>query len=577
MQIAHYRVMREIGRGAMGRVYLAYDERIQRQVAVKELLLPEGLGEEERREAVERFKREAQAAGKLSHPNIVTVHSVEEDQLGNPYIVMEYLEGVTLGEALRQGPLSPERAIAIVSQVLEALEYAHQRGVVHRDIKPDNVFLLYDGRVKVADFGIARVATTSTMTQVGTVMGSPGYMSPEQVRGEIVDHRSDIFSCGVLLYELLCGVNPFSPGDATAVMYRVVHEDPLPLTRRDPSLPPYLEAVVARATAKQREARYQSAAEMRRDLLSGSFPRPAPGTVVVGAPASPTVHLAPPGPAHPTVVRPQSPVAGAPPSSRRRTSLWVLVSVLAVLLAGGGILAFFLLSSPRVQVPDLVGISEDEARSLLQKNGLSMEVEEVSLPGFEEGEVVSQVPAAGQKVDKGSRVRLEVNQGSGSVTATSREERDLSTSAVISASSILPPDVSYVNYLPQNLVDNDFTTCWAEGKPGYGLNEWVRFQFPAEVTVTRLSVIPGYLKMSNNKDRWLQNGRLKTVEIVFDDGTSILHTFADQKTYQDVRLEKPKKTRSVTVIIKDVYPGQSGPNWTLAEDTSVSEMHIFGY
>jgi len=411
-RIAHYRVMREIGRGAMGRVYLAYDERIQRQVAVKELLLPEGLGEEERREAVERFKREAQAAGKLSHPNIVTVHSVEEDQLGNPYIVMEYLEGVTLGEALRQGPLSPERAIAIVSQVLEALEYAHQRGVVHRDIKPDNVFLLYDGRVKVADFGIARVATTSTMTQVGTVMGSPGYMSPEQVRGEIVDHRSDIFSCGVLLYELLCGVNPFSPGDATAVMYRVVHEDPLPLTRRDPSLPPYLEAVVARATAKQREARYQSAAEMRRDLLSGSFPRPAPGTVVVGAPASPTVHLAPPGPAHPTVVRPQPPVAGAPPSSRRRTSLWVLVSVLAVLLAGGGILAFFLLSSPRVQVPDLVGISEDEARSLLQKNGLSMEVEEVSLPGFEEGEVVSQVPAAGQKVDKGSRVRVEVHRSS---------------------------------------------------------------------------------------------------------------------------------------------------------------------
>ncbi|MCX7636123.1 MAG: serine/threonine protein kinase, partial [Syntrophales bacterium] len=163
-KIAHYRVIREIGRGAMGRVYLAYDERIQRQVAVKELLLPAGLSEGEKREAVERFKREAQAAGKLSHPNIVTVYSVEEDSSGNPYIVMEYLEGVTLANALRQGPLSPERAVSTVSQILEALEYAHQRGVVHRDVKPDNVFLLYDGRVKVADFGIARMAATSTMT-----------------------------------------------------------------------------------------------------------------------------------------------------------------------------------------------------------------------------------------------------------------------------------------------------------------------------------------------------------------------------------------------------------------------------
>ncbi len=417
--IRHYRIIKEIGRGAMGRVYLAYDEVIQRHVAIKELILPEGIDEEERREAVERFKREAQAAGRLSHPNIITIHGVEEED-GVPFIVMEYLEGTTLGQALNSGPLGTEQAVSIASQILNALHYAHQRDVVHRDIKPDNVFILYDGRVKVADFGIARVTGSSTMTQVGTVMGSPGYMSPEQVRGERTDARTDIFACGVILYEMLAGLNPFASGDLTSVMYKVVHEDPPPL----PSAPPYLQAIVSKAIAKDKEARYQDAEQMNRDLLAGRPPEvTSPGTVVLPTSASETVHLAP-EPAQPsgTVIRPGGSAAPAlttvPARARRFKApvLAALVAALVLVLGGGAILAVLLLSSSQVTVPDLVGVDASDAASLLEKAGLSMDEEEVSYSGYADGEVVSQVPAAGQKVEKGSRVKVEVNRGGASAS-----------------------------------------------------------------------------------------------------------------------------------------------------------------
>ncbi len=284
--------MRLIGKGAMGEVWLADDDLLKRQVALKLLSLSASLSEAEREASIARFYREAQAAGKLSHRNIVVIYDISEEG-GRHFISMEYLQGQTLDRVIASGPQPPERAAEIVAQVAEALDYAHRQGVVHRDIKPENIFLLPDGTVKVTDFGIARVMGTTTMTQAGAIIGTPGYMSPEQIKGERVDSRSDIFSTGVVLYELLSGVKPFDAETITSVMYKVVNEPPPPLASLVPGVPAWLAGVVERATAKDPAARYQSASQMASELRSGGAyaEEAAPGTVLLreGAPAKGTV------------------------------------------------------------------------------------------------------------------------------------------------------------------------------------------------------------------------------------------------------------------------------------------------
>jgi len=246
-------------------------------------------------------------------------------------------------------------------------------------------------------------------------MGTPGYMSPEQVKGEEVDHRTDIFSCGVLLYELLTGKKAFSGPSLTAVLYRVVNEELPPLRELDPSLPPHLEGIVRRATEKDPARRYPEASLMARDLREGAF-TPAQETVLLSPPSALTMHLSPPPS---TLVRPPgelpaSPLPEALPSPRRRTSLWVLISALAsLLIIGGGVLSFLLLSSSRVTVPDVVGLDVEEARSVITKRGLKVIEDSVDVPGFEKGEVVSQVPAAGERVPKRKTVSVDVASGKG--------------------------------------------------------------------------------------------------------------------------------------------------------------------
>ncbi len=268
-----YEVIRRIGRGAMGEVFLAEDRILKRKVALKFLILPEGLDLVEKSEAEARFYREAQAAARLNHPNIVVVHDIDEID-GRPYISMEYLEGETLDRVLSRGPLSAEVAVEIIFQILEALDYAHEKGVIHRDIKPDNIFLTRKGSVKITDFGIARIVDSPITTQTRLVVGTPGYMSPEQVKGEPVDRRTDIFSCGVLLFELLTGHKAFSGPSLTAIIYKVVNENLPPLRELDPSLPPHLDAVIVKATAKDPEERYPTAAHMAEALRAGAVPAP---------------------------------------------------------------------------------------------------------------------------------------------------------------------------------------------------------------------------------------------------------------------------------------------------------------
>jgi eukaryotic-like serine/threonine-protein kinase len=258
--IGRYRVERELARGAMGIVYQAHDPAIGRKVAIK-LVRADLLAGEDHEVYLARFRQEAQAAGRCMHPNIVSIYDFALHE-GNPFLAMEYVDGVGLGEAMqRTGRFTPDAAVATILQVLDALGAAHALGVVHRDVKPANVLLMANGQVKVTDFGISRL-DTSDMTLDGTVIGTPAYMSPEQCRGEAVDLRSDLFSTGTILYELLSGTRPFPGRSATEVSYLLLNEDPRDLAEIVPGVPDGLRSALRRAMEKQRDARFDSAQAM---------------------------------------------------------------------------------------------------------------------------------------------------------------------------------------------------------------------------------------------------------------------------------------------------------------------------
>ena len=265
--LGRYRIVREIAR-SNDIVYEARDAGINRRVALKELLLPPNLAGAQRRERVERFYREARAAGSLSHPNIVTIYEAGEDH-GRHFIAMEYLEGQTLRDVVEiEGKLPVERAVEIAAQVCDALAYAHSKGVIHRDIKPDNIQILPGGRIKITDFGIARIMEEPSLTADGQVFGTPSYMSPEQVAGKPLDPRTDIFSLGIVLYEMLTGRKPFTGDTVVTITYNIMNQD----VTVPPTIPAYLERVLRRSLAKDPNLRYSSAAEMGADLDPNKFP-----------------------------------------------------------------------------------------------------------------------------------------------------------------------------------------------------------------------------------------------------------------------------------------------------------------
>jgi serine/threonine-protein kinase len=282
--LGRYVIVREIAR-SNDIVYEAVDPAIGRRVALKELQVPPNLVGAQRRERVERFYREAKAAGSLSHPNIVTIHEVGEDA-GRHFIAMEFLEGQSLREVLQvQGALPLPDVVRVAASVADALDYAHDHGVVHRDVKPDNVYLLSDGRIKLTDFGIARLMFESNLTADGQVFGTPSYMSPEQVAGKTIDPRSDVFSLGVMLYEMLAGRKPFPGESVVTITYNIMHQEPAPLTGVAPSI----QQVIHHALAKNPDHRPASAGELARDLqtavLTPAGPRRGVPTPPGGVPA----------------------------------------------------------------------------------------------------------------------------------------------------------------------------------------------------------------------------------------------------------------------------------------------------
>jgi serine/threonine-protein kinase len=343
-QIGKYRVVRIVGEGGMGRVYEATDPVIHRRVAIK--TISQGVVQDPDTRA--RFLREAQAAGQLSHPNLITIFDVGEEG-GSPFIVMEYLEGEELSRVIAKHTLSLDAKLRLMIEVCQGLAYAHSKGLVHRDIKPANIFVTTAQQVKILDFGLAR-GTVSEITQTGHVVGTPSYMSPEQVRGDAVDHRADIFSVGVVLYELLSGQKAFKGDSVAATIFQVLERQPDPLERLDPHLPPGLSRVVERALAKDPNARYQRIDEMLAELMAIRVE--AQATTFIARPATPRPGIAPATPspapsmsaaaaASPAPSMAKAGPAAAAPGVRRSGRPWLPWTV-----AGGtaaAVIALFLL------------------------------------------------------------------------------------------------------------------------------------------------------------------------------------------------------------------------------------------
>jgi serine/threonine-protein kinase len=296
--LGRYEIVAELGKGAMGVVYRANDPMLNRMVAIKTINTEEA-GHEGMAEYEARFYTEAKAAGGLNHPNIIIIYDIGKS--GHlVYMAMEYIEGKELREMLADGkPLPVAQAVDFAAQVGEGLAYAHQHQVVHRDIKPANIMITPDGRAKIADFGIARMRSSETRTQTGVILGSPKYISPEQVVGKRADHRSDIFSLGVILYECITGSTPFNGEGLSALMYQITNHDPAPPSASNAQVPVMLDYIIAKVLAKAPEARYQSAADFANDLreckaqmLSGQ-PGPGAALVTTKPPVAPLIAATP--------------------------------------------------------------------------------------------------------------------------------------------------------------------------------------------------------------------------------------------------------------------------------------------
>ncbi|MFT8394503.1 Stk1 family PASTA domain-containing Ser/Thr kinase [Propionibacterium sp.] len=412
-----YELQEIIGRGGMAEVWRARDLRLDRDVAVKRLRVdlandPTFLA---------RFEREAQSAAGLNHPNIVSVYDTgsQEDPTSGivlPYIVMELVGGRTLRDMLREGrTILPERALAYTEGVLDALTYSHGHGIIHRDIKPANVMITPSGQVKVMDFGIARAVadTSATMTQTAAVIGTAQYLSPEQARGETVDARSDIYSTGCLLYELLTGRPPFQGDSPVAVAYQHVREQAVPPSQLDPELSPAMDAVTMKALAKKPADRYQDSREMRDDiarLLAGE-------QVTAKVPAVVAVDQAAEPPSQRTAEAPAQETASHARTRRRRISAptLILLILLLILLTVMGIAGFRLNESAKepktTTVPAVVGFTQDQAVSTLKNANLNPQVSQANGPLDTKGRVVGSSPDADVTVQVGSTVAITVNQG----------------------------------------------------------------------------------------------------------------------------------------------------------------------
>jgi serine/threonine-protein kinase len=415
---SRYEIGEVLGYGGMAEVHLGRDVRLGREVAVK--VLRADLARDPSFQT--RFRREAQAAASLNHPAIVAVYDSGEDAAINgatPYIVMEYVEGRTLRDILKaEGRLMPRRAMEIVADVCAALDFSHRNGIVHRDVKPGNVMINRVGAVKVMDFGIARAVADAgaTVTATAAVIGTAQYLSPEQARGENVDARSDVYSTGCLLYELIAGHPPFTGDSPVAVAYQHVREHAPPPSSSNPDVPPELDAIVMKSMAKNPANRYQTAAEMRADLVRAINGRPVSAEPVLSDEERTTVLGSPAGPGYPGY----GPRGRHGPEPRRgRTVGWIALAV-AVLLVF--VLAAFVTSrlvgnkQATVTVPSLLGKTRAAAEQSLRDQRLTPNFTVQASTPDQKDKVISQDPPAGISLKENSAVNVVIGGGPASVS-----------------------------------------------------------------------------------------------------------------------------------------------------------------
>jgi eukaryotic-like serine/threonine-protein kinase len=389
-----YRVLHRLGSGGMAEVYCAQDLQLGRKVALK--ILYRRFAEDG--EFVERFRREASSAAGLQHQHVVAVYDRGEYD-GTYYIAMEYLEGRSLKTIIQQeAPLDPDRAVDLTIQVLRAARFAHRRGIIHRDLKPHNVIVDADGRAKVTDFGIAR-AGASDMTQTGSIMGTAQYLSPEQAQGHAVSAASDIYSIGIMLYELLTGRVPFEGESAVTVALKQVHERATPPSAYNPAVTPELEEAVMRALEKDPARRYPDA-----DAFIAALQAARDGTATAVLAPVPPPPLEPPSEAY---IYPEEPLAPREPRDGGRWWLWLL----AVLVAALGLAAVLLLpGTQKVGVPTVVGADQANAEAKLRQDGFRVDTVQKTAEQ-PAGQVIGQDPTGGTKAKKGSTVTLTVSAG----------------------------------------------------------------------------------------------------------------------------------------------------------------------
>ncbi|NLE43841.1 MAG: Stk1 family PASTA domain-containing Ser/Thr kinase [Chloroflexi bacterium] len=438
-----YEVIRTLGAGGMAEVYLAEDRVLGRQVALK--VLSSRFTHDE--QFIERFRREASSAAGLNHPNIVQIYDRGEAE-GTYYIAMEYLDGRSLKEIIvKYAPLSPDLIASVAVQIVEALRFAHRRDIIHRDIKPQNMIVDSEGRVKVTDFGIARAGSASTMTEAGSILGTAHYLSPEQAQGLPVEAASDLYSLGVVMYEMATGKLPFEGDNPVGIAMQHVHDYPASPRSLVPDLPENLEAVILHALGKTPATRYLTAQQFLEDLrkvqqgesvdvpsvnveaptrvMTPSAAAAGPGagdgdsTVVMGAaPMSAATQVRRP---EPEALPPYSKSAGHydEPPSRRSIWLWVLVAVLILALAGG---AYAVISSwnrgaaDLIPVPRVVGLTQAEATQMVEAQGFEIKLEgEQPSADIEQGKVARQAPDDGTKQAKGSTISIWISSGAGTV------------------------------------------------------------------------------------------------------------------------------------------------------------------
>ena len=449
-----YDVGQVIGRGGMAEVYEGTDRRLNRRVAIK-VLRPD-LARDPMFQ--ERFRREARSAAGLNHPNIVAIYDTGEDLIGEgtsqvsvPYIVMEFVDGVTLRHMLNSGPrILPERALEVIAGVLAALDYAHRHGIVHRDIKPANIMISTNGDAKVMDFGIARAMSdaATSVTATSAVMGTAQYLSPEQARGELVDARSDIYSSGCVLYELLTGVTPFNGDSPVAIAYQHVNEPPKPPSALDNSIPSSLDSITLGALAKSPSNRYQTAAEMRSDVE-----RSIAGMPIMSRQNHATTVIANDAPtsAIPIIDGLSGSVAVAPPKVVNKRSRWFFAGFATVLAASLMFLLgdnLFSSGTETVPVPNVKALTVEEATLALTEAGLQVGTQTPQADdNAPKGTIIGQDPAAGELIEAGQAVNLVVSAGKDQtgvpdlVGLTSSEDARLAlTEARLVLGQVIPMD-----------------------------------------------------------------------------------------------------------------------------------------